>query len=106
VFVRVDCESFGRHREGESFTFGLSTGLHGELNSAWNFVRVDNLKSLCCALGALSSDKCSEPEYVLLNTEEAGVNNCLSVDFGVQAGNDSLLFEDLVKVLSVDARNA
>jgi hypothetical protein len=90
--------------KSESLRLGLASRLYLKLNSARNLVGVHNLEPFLSALRVLGSYESTEPEALLLDREEAGVDNSLSVDRGVKRRNNSLLFEDLLNILGVDSR--
>jgi len=102
VLVWVDGEAFRLHIEGESFTLTLRTRFHAEFDSAWNLVRVDDLKALAHSLGVLGGNQSSEPEQLFLDRVDARGDNGVFVFSWVEGRYDCLLFEDLVEVRGVD----
>lgn len=66
-------------------------------------MRVDDLESLTRALRVLAGNESTEPEHILLNTEQARADDGLSVEGRVKRWDDGLLLKDRIKVSCVDA---
>ena len=104
--MRGDLGLKGQNFKSEGFYTVWVSFPYTKLNSAGNFVWVADLKLLHYSLRNLAGDDCAEHEDFLLDEKDIGVDQVGDVLFAPHASHNHLLFENGLKVVSVDPWNA